>query len=99
MSHLSGQSSEERYGASAVLATATKAGNPALAVIRKAALFNRRCPQFFRMLLISLRYLMTENPNYTGRIVITVHCKDGKPETVAVDAPDVPRRFEEVTGD
>jgi hypothetical protein len=41
--------------------------------------------------------LLAANPSHTGRIVITVHCKNGSPETVAVDAPEPPRRWEELT--
>jgi VCBS repeat-containing protein len=54
-------------------------------------------PEFYRRLHDAVRALLAANAGRTGRIVITVHVKDGVAQTVAVDAPEVPRRWEDVT--
>ena len=57
----------------------------------------RRPPEFYVALQRAVRVLLAANPGHTGRVVITLHCKDGEAMTVAVDAPEVPKRWDELT--
>ena len=53
-------------------------------------------PEFYRRLRDAGRVLLAANAGFTGRLAITVHVKDGEAMTVSVDAPEVPKRWEDV---
>ena len=60
-------------------------------------MFDDRCPKFFRLLRQSFQVLLAMNPNYTGKIVVTIHVENGVAKMVGVDPVERARKWEEVS--
>lgn len=54
------------------------------------------CPLFWKLFREGMRAVLKTQPGFTGRIVITAHCKNGVIETVAFDTPNTPRRLDDL---